>query len=914
MIKVCILVIVSLYFCIFADDNKDVTIELDSSVQEDTAQLIRLPEPVTANEAAYPVQIRRAGIEGVVRVRLLVSETGMVEKCTIIDSLHPVLDSSACNASYQLRFKPALTSSGPVAVELDYEYVFSLKKYIQNIQPVLCISGKLIEKGTRAAVSDATIVLRLLNPESDTTIPIPINQYLQHIASFGKQQYEDGSLITTSDSSGMFSFNSLPACSFQIAIYSNGHTPFTTDDKIQHDSVLDLKYYLTANDGSDYEIITYGKTEKNEIVSHTIKKSEVNGIAGVAGDMVKVVQTLPGVARPNFIDGDMCFRGSDSYDSEILLEGLEYFIPFHMGTYKSSYNSDAIESVEFLPGGFSVRYGNSVGGIMNLKGRSGRSDRLGGSIDCNMVDGTVFVEGPLSKKISFLSSIRTSYLHKIFDVVYKNIDLNLPYYLSPKYRDAILRLDVDPNKNNHLFFTAGAFKGGIDFIYPSARGGHTNVETASNALDGEWKWTMMIGGWDLKINDKLKNEFRINTIKEGDNFAGFGLYKWKDTEKGTNFNNELKWLMKDNVSTSLGITGAAYSWKGNVLVPDLYSNILSNYSPEQFKLFGGAIYLLSDITIGNKLTLTPGLRYDYWGIKNHHGSMIPEFWNYSFKNTTRFSGDPSFRMNVRYSLNDNHLLKAAIGNYSQYPQPWFANSEEFGNPDLTTTKASHYVAGYEWRILDYINVDFQVYYNRQWDKARATTLNEQNNGMSTFTDDGKAKIFGYELLLKCNRVKNFSGWLSYTLSKSQRFDYELNRYVLFEKDQTHNITAVTTWYLKHGVECGARLQYTTGNPATPVIGSKYDEINMQYQKIMGPKNSIRLPSSFQIHLRCEKQFTMRNWMLSTYLDVFNASYPLYQSPQDYVYNYDPYNYSTGMEDKTQINELIIPSLGIKAEF
>lgn len=109
-------------------------------------------------------------------------------------------------------------------------------------------------------------------------------------------------------------------------------------------------------------------------------------------------------------------------------------------------------------------------------------------------------------------------------------------------------------------------------------------------------------------------------------------------------------------------------------------------------------------------------------------------------------------------------------------------------------------------------------------------------------------------------------------------------------------------------------EYSTGNPATPVAGSKYDEINMQYQKIMGPNNSIRQPSSFQILLRGEKQFTMKKWILSTYLDIFNASYPLYQSPQNYMYNYDPFNYSTETEDKTQINELIIPSLGIKADF
>lgn len=136
------------------------------------------------------------------------------------------------------------------------------------------------------------------------------------------------------------------------------------------------------------------------------------------------------------------------------------------------------------------------------------------------------------------------------------------------------------------------------------------------------------------------------------------------------------------------------------------------------------------------------MRYDYWNIKGHHGTR------YRNSGIIHSRIQPAFqathhRMNLRYSLNDNHLLKAAIGNYSQYPQPWFANCEQFGNPELTTTKASHYIAGYEWKILDFLNIDFQIYFNKQWDKTRETTLQEQNNCLHMITDDGKAKNFWF---------------------------------------------------------------------------------------------------------------------------------------------------------------------------
>ncbi len=894
---------------IASEGNSDIEIEMD------TLPLIRMPVIIHFVKATYPLNERRLGIEGIVLLRLLVEENGLVEKCEIIKSLHPRLDSNAVKAAQSFRFKPALTEDGPIAVLLDYEYIFSLNEIINSIKPSINLKGQLVEKGKRSPVPYAMVSVHCINPFLDSTLSIPFNRYLEHISGFEGQHREEDMVITTSDSLGFFSFSSLPACSIQISAFCNGYKPFTSKEIIHPDSLLNVKYVITNNSYDNYEITVYGQSTKHEVIQHHISKSEVSGIAGVSGDAVKIVQTLPGVARPDFIDGEMCFRGADAFDSEILLEGLQFYIPFHMGSYKSSYNSEAIESIDYLPGGFSVRYGNAVGGILDLKGRSGRSDRWGGFLDCNIVDGTIFVEGPLSSKVTLLGSLRTSYLHHFLNLVYKHSNLNLPYYLSPQYRDALLRIDFRPNKKHHLFLTTGFFDSGVEFIYPSARGGHDSVNKNSDRLEGMWKWYTIIAGWDWNINRYWKNTFRLNKVGEKDNFQGFGLYSWKDSEGGFFLRNETSWKPNRNIATYFGIFAEHYKWKGKMILPDVYTNILSQDELETKQPLSVAFYALADIKIRDKLLIIPGLRYDYWNIEDHSGTSLPEFWNYkNIDNTNRVSGDPSFRITMRYLINNCHTLKAAIGNYSQYPQPYIARTDKFGNPLLTTTKARHAVLGYEWKINDLLFADIQIYENRQWDKTRKTTLKEQQQGSPFFLDDDKAKIYGLELLLRFNRSKHFFGWLSYTLSKSQRYDFTQNTYIPFDKDQTHNIIAVGTWYLPRNFDCGLRIQYTTGNPITPVIGSKYDEVFLTYLPIEGKRNSERLPPSFQVHVRFGKRMVMKNWILSTYLDIFNASYPLYKSPQGYLYNYDPYDYLINQPDKVQVSELIIPSLGIKAEF
>ena len=65
------------------------------------------------------------------------------------------------------------------------------------------------------------------------------------------------------------------------------------------------------------------------------------------------------------------------------------------------------------------------------------------------------------------------------------------------------------------------------------------------------------------------------------------------------------------------------------------------------------------------------------------------------------------------------------------------------------------------------------------------------------------------------KLGRVTGWLAYTLSRSER------RYPCglrpADFDQTHVLAVLMSWQMGYGWELGGRFRYTTGFPRTPVV-------------------------------------------------------------------------------------------------
>ncbi len=85
------------------------------SASEEAAFDMR-PVPVKTPPPEFPFDMKRAGVSGVVAVRVVIDETGAVADCEVAKSTHVEFERPAVAAVKTWKFKPA--SKGGVAVKV----------------------------------------------------------------------------------------------------------------------------------------------------------------------------------------------------------------------------------------------------------------------------------------------------------------------------------------------------------------------------------------------------------------------------------------------------------------------------------------------------------------------------------------------------------------------------------------------------------------------------------------------------------------------------------------------------------------------------------------------------------------------------------------------------------------------------
>ena len=870
-------------------------------------------------KADYPAALVKKGIEGTVLLDIVVNDSGRVDSVAVVEGINPALDSSAARAAAKFTFTPATAGGKPVAVLLQYAYHFTIDEVVKKVEEFINLKGHLYERGTRAPLQNATVMVSFQDTISDTSLSIPFSAYLKKIGAFKGQNLSAHSIITTSDSLGCFEFKSLPACTVLVKTVIPDFEIFTARLALKRGEVSDVIYRLQRVSEGDNEIVVYGKREeKEEVAQRTLTLNEVTKIPGLGGDAVKVVQTMPGVARAAFYSGAIIIRGSGTNDSHFYIDGVTIPVLFHFGGIKSTYNSDALQSVDLYPGGFGTRYGNAIGGVVELKGREAKTDRLHGYVDVNLFDATLMAEGPITDKVSFILAGRRSYITDALDLGLDLLKIKLPFTVAPYYWDYLARMDYNISKTQHAYVTLFGSSDKLDVIINQARGGGSSEISGNNTgIGSETTFHLGIAGWEWEINNKFKNDFRYALCKLYENNSLLATFQQEGNALAHYVRDEFSFTASPAIKWSIGADIQIIPYdlimaSGNSSNAIVHDTAHYNFGPY-------AAYLFCEYKPTQKLTLIPGFRYDYYPELIYKGSIVPEFWDYtSFNNSRGISGEPSVRVTARYALDKINTLKASAGNYNNTPQPQGqAIDPKWGTPTLPAQKASQYVVGYERKISDLVSADVQSYFNEQWDLALAPSDTEIAHDpalvATKYLSNGKARMGGIELLLKHEQGKHFFGWVSYSLSRSVRWNYDENRWALYSQDQTNILQLIGSYKFAYSQEFGVRFQYVTGDPTTPILGPDYfDATNRRYVPLYGAYNSGRVDPYVSFDIRYAKTFTYNLWQLDAYIEVTHLENWFgkgYKSPEtgNYEWNYD-YTAKNVLSDVTR------PSIGVKVSF
>jgi len=653
-----------------------------------------------------------------------------------------------------------------------------------------------------------------------------------------------------------------------------------------------------AIDMSDpFEMTVYGREEVKEVAHHRITLAEVKRIPGMGNDAIKVVQAMPGVARPAFGMADVAVRGAPGWASGYHLDGVPMIGLYHMGGLNSIYPADALDGLDFYPGGFSTRYGAATGGIIEMRSRRPKNDRLQGHVDLSMLNGALFLEGPVNDKVSFMASARRNFAGDLLKLYFKHADPgNLGISIAPFFWDYLLRTDVAINENHHMYISMLGSRDSLGVFIPSADMGSTEIEGDPDGMSMMMMFHTLTVGLDSRLSDQWSNSLRVAGTYAHSRMSLFGVATYEEQPWIWYLRNQVSYKANDKVTVHTGadieLIDVNIKLAMNTGLNMIYRDTMSNWI---FGNVGG--YVNVEWKPVEKLLLIPGVRID------HYNELVAEQSNV-----------PAFRVSSKYGLTDAHTLKAAFGTYNKSPEPYgFVLHEVAGQPDLPAIKAEHYVVGHEWRITDLISLDAQTYYNRMWDIARAYDPridydpNLSADMQKRYFPDGRGRMYGLELMLRHNRSDKFFGWISYTLSRSESWSKIDDKYILSRRDEPHHLQLLGSWQLPKNWDFGVRTRFVSGKPASPVIGTIEDENYKYIRPVYGELNSIRQDPFFQVDLRADKKIPYERWALTYYLDLQNVLWPLYKSPEFTRWNY---NYT----EQQKIAMIPMISAGVRAEF
>ncbi len=854
-------------------------------VSEEAPQ-VAMPTVSSWVEAPFPAAAEADGVERAeVLLRVALNEAGLILNVEVIEAspTNYGFAEAAEAAVYEMAFTPATQDGEPIPVQFEFKYIFTntVDESAEDEPPPVNLMGVVRELGTRALVSDAIVTVTSTNPEG------------------GEQTW---SAVT--DQTGAFSFSGVAPGPASVRITGPEHIESTVYLDIADGEVTEAKLWVRKDNISTNEVVVVGQRERPpEVTRRSITTKEIRRIPGTFGDPVKVIQTLPGAARSPFGTGLLIIRGANPEDSGVYVDGIRIPLIYHLTGTTSVLAPDLVESVDYLPGGYAAGYGRTLAGTIDVRTTSVIEEtRINAGADVldaqAYMQTNVMVGADKDKPLGIAIGGRRSY-----------IDVFLPLFLDensfsikPRYYDYQFKLIAPTPAHRRFSVFVYGFDDTLEVSTPEDQAQGSDADTQGNILT-KYNSHRAIVNWEEKLHDRWNFSATASIGVDSTVFGVGDTFTFDGESTLFQARTSLAFEAADWLTVTHGSDILTGPWKFTFRAPLRLEDLddpIGERDPIGIEGAGRAhypdTYLRFDIQpLKDKdaLLILPSIRWNVLRFGYGEDDKAP---------FNRMSVDP--RISAVAKLSDAVRIKGSTGIYHQPPQP----SESIGvgtTPDVGYERAWNSSVGLSHQINDAIQWEAELFWR---DMSRLIDVSDdfQGTGTQAFANVGLGRAYGLEVIARHQPVGRFFGWVSYTLSRSERKSSVNANWTPFDFDQTHILSAQAAYDLPKDVGVSFQVQYVTGNPDTPLDAGVYDVDNGVYNGFRaGASNSQRVPPFFQTSLRFDKTFVYRSWELATYVDLLNVVRGV--NPEFTVYNYDysDYAYVRGLP--------FIPNIGIEAK-
>jgi len=672
---------------------------------------------------------------------------------------------------------------------------------------------------------------------------------------------------TVTDSAGAFVLRDLPEgrCSLRISFV--GYQTQSLGGSVGGaDTVRDVRARMRVALLSGHDIIVEG----NSLPSHpppavgTIRLSqeELRHTAGYSEDVMRSITSLPGVGKISDVLNTMVVRGGSPCENGFYIDGIPVpdinHLPVHgsSGGPVSLINTELVQDIRLQLGGFDAAYGGKLSSIMELDFRGGDRARIHGLFDASIAGLGAMVEGPLTRRGSFILAARHGYLDQLLRRIGER--------LAPHCDDYQGKLVFDVARKHRLSALGIA---GVDCFNPS----RNEAWEAGMNLFGGWRAIpYTIGGtWSAAWTSRVQSQTSFSQQVTEYNYSARGLW-WRDLyenhsrERALSLRHVTRWQINPANELRLGleaerqINNENYELDGHRNPFNRWVDFLRQRLRIQNTLLGIQAVHSSHIT--EHVTTTLGCRADYFSLTKH----------------LRLSP----RISATLRVDENTSADLAAGVYRQ-TLPLSILSQNDRHKTLRDPVAYNLILGLRRALAEGADVALAIYskwYNHlPLDPAEPQflvldeVLSPQNlwfQHHATLIDNGIALSRGIELLLRQRLARRLYGLVGGSLSSAR---YRDGNGVWRDRLLDNRYAAIVEggWRVTSGWRVSFRWVFSGGLPYTPfdtTLSSGYWTGLFDSTRI----NALRLPPYHSLNLRIDKHVRLGGTTASAYVVVWNV--------------------------------------------
>jgi hypothetical protein len=697
-----------------------------------------------------------------------------------------------------------------------------------------------------------------------------------------------------SDQNGHFALEKVPADTAVVIITYIGYHTKRIELEPQKDNPS-LKIELKQQSVGIAEVFVTGRKDDKALQQSTITQ-EIK-MAPVAlrvlpnigeKDIMRGFQLMPGVSASNEGSAGMYVRGGTPDQNLILYDGFTVYNVDHLYGFYSAFNSNAIKDVQLYKGGFDAKFGGRLSSVTEITGKDGNSKKATVGAEISLLSMNTYVEVPIGDRVTTLFAFRRSYQGYLYDKI-SALNKSSTATSRPAFgRATANKASYFYDLNGKVTFKATARdvytlsifngtdyldntpqfrmpEGGRDGGAPPGGGSFSGSISMDNTDFTRYGNVGASTQWTRKVNEKLtsnllasfsdyystRDERRSITIDQN---AVSTIRKSGILEDNNlidlSVKNDWKYIFDDRNIFEFGGYGTYYSIKYNFQQNDTITVL----NKEVKAAIAGLYFQDKKFFLDNALTVTPGLRMNFYGATN------------------KMYFEP--RLNASYKLAPKVTLNGATGLYYQFANRVVREDIMSGNRDfwilsdgkeIPVSSSVHFNLGVNYDLPDYL-FSAEGYYKQNQNiseySMRYRAIPQPGTTIQAteqfFTGNGYA--IGMELLAQ-KKAGKFNGWICYTLGQvKNRFPLQSDRYYFANQDVTNELKMVGI-YKWGNFDFSATWIYATGRPYTAPVGAYtlnlIDGTTSTYYAV-SDKNSYRLPAYHRMDIAASYRFKIFN--------------------------------------------------------